>query len=146
MKSTNKFVALLLCGLAWAFCSGSAAAEEKKKPKTAEELYETLDPFYKQKVIVNGFLIVGSEKLSPYAMKEAAYLLEKMLKKRPDVLAKLVERHDGCGRRAPLAAALRDRTPQGEGARQDPARAMVAILIWRVGIHLPIAVELPRRR
>jgi len=92
MKMRNKFVALLLCGLAWAFCSGIAAAEEKKKPKTAEELYETLDPFYKQKAVVDGFLIVGSEKLSPYAMKEAAYLLEKILEKRPDVLAQLVER------------------------------------------------------
>lgn len=45
---------------------------------------------YTQRVEVGGFPIVGSERVSPYALKEAAYLIEGMLVKRPDVLEALV--------------------------------------------------------
>ncbi len=46
--------------------------------------------FYTQHVDVNGFPIVASEQVSPYALKEAAYLIKGMLANRPDVLEALV--------------------------------------------------------
>ncbi len=57
-----------------------------------DELFKTLDPFYKRHVEVDGLLIVGSDKVSSYALRETAYLTKKMLANRPDVLAKLAER------------------------------------------------------
>ena len=47
--------------------------------------------FYAQKVSANGFPIVASEKVNPYALKEAAYLVNMMLKKRPDVRTALIK-------------------------------------------------------
>ena len=41
--------------------------------------------FYAQRIQANGFLIVASAKVNPYALKEAAYLVDLMLAKRPDV-------------------------------------------------------------
>jgi len=41
--------------------------------------------FYTQVVRANGYPICGSAKVSPYALKEAAYLADLMLAKRPDV-------------------------------------------------------------
>ena len=41
--------------------------------------------FYTQRVSVGGFPIVASAKVNPYALKEAAFILEMMLAKRPDV-------------------------------------------------------------
>ncbi len=41
--------------------------------------------FYTQSITANGFPIVASAKVSPYALKEAAYLVNLMLAKRPDV-------------------------------------------------------------
>ena len=41
--------------------------------------------FYTQRVSAGGFPIVASAKVNPYALKEAAYLVNLMLEKRPDV-------------------------------------------------------------
>ncbi len=41
--------------------------------------------FYTQRVSVDGFPIVASAKVNPYAVREAAYLVELMLAQRPDV-------------------------------------------------------------
>ena len=41
--------------------------------------------FYTQSISVNGFPIVASARVNPYALKEAAYLVSMMLGKRPDV-------------------------------------------------------------
>jgi hypothetical protein len=41
--------------------------------------------FYSQRVTAGGFPIVASEQVNPYALKEAAYLVNLMLAKRPDV-------------------------------------------------------------
>ena len=43
--------------------------------------------FYTQRVSANGFPIVASEKVNPYANQEAAYLVNLMLANRPDVRA-----------------------------------------------------------
>ncbi|MBL9152355.1 MAG: hypothetical protein JNK37_07720 [Verrucomicrobiales bacterium] len=41
--------------------------------------------FYSQRIEANGYPIVASAKVDPYALKEAAYLIDLMLAKRPDV-------------------------------------------------------------
>jgi len=63
------------------------------KASGAEALLKTLDPFYKQHVVAEGLPIVSSEKVSEYALREAAYLVQRMLANRPDVLGQLVETH-----------------------------------------------------
>jgi Mlc titration factor MtfA (ptsG expression regulator) len=47
--------------------------------------------FYTQRVSANGFPIVASAKVNPYALKEAAYLVDMMLAKRPDVRAAMIK-------------------------------------------------------
>ena len=47
--------------------------------------------FYTQAVSANGFPIVGSAKVNLYALKEAAFLVDTMLEKRPDVRAALIK-------------------------------------------------------
>jgi YVTN family beta-propeller protein len=49
-----------------------------------------LDPFYKKHVSVRGLPVLGSQKVSDYALKEAAYLIDRMLARRPDLLDALV--------------------------------------------------------
>ena len=41
--------------------------------------------FYTQRIEANGYPIVASAKVNPYALKEAAYLIDLLLAKRPDV-------------------------------------------------------------
>src|SRR3954464_7179218 len=70
--------------LAFALC-GIVSAEDAPfhvEPVPAEL---KLDPFYKKYVNANGFPIVGSEKVSDYALFEAAYLVNLMLVQRSDV-------------------------------------------------------------
>lgn len=50
-----------------------------------------LDPFYKKCVEVNGLPIVSSAKVSDYALKEAAYLVDRMLAGRRDLIDVMVE-------------------------------------------------------
>lgn len=50
--------------------------------------------FYTQQVEAHGFPIVASAKVNPYALKEAAYLLDLMLAKRPDVRTAMIK--SGC--------------------------------------------------
>ena len=47
--------------------------------------------FYTQTVSANGFPIVASAKVNPYALKEAAFLVDMMLAKRPDVRAAMIQ-------------------------------------------------------
>lgn len=47
--------------------------------------------FYSQYVSANGFPIVASDKVNPYALKEAAYLVDLMLTKRPDVRTAMIQ-------------------------------------------------------
>src|SRR4051794_21185558 len=44
-----------------------------------------LAPFYAKYKSANGLAVVGSAKVSDYAIKEAAYLVDHMLEHRPDV-------------------------------------------------------------
>ncbi len=47
--------------------------------------------FYTQAVSAHGFPIVASAKVNPYALKEAAFLVETMLANRPDVLTAMIK-------------------------------------------------------
>jgi hypothetical protein len=46
--------------------------------------------FYTQRTDVRGFPIVASAKVNPYALKEAAFICDQMLGKRPDVLSAMI--------------------------------------------------------
>jgi hypothetical protein len=50
-----------------------------------------LDPFYKKHVDAGGIPVVGSGKVSDFALKEAAFLIDRMLAHRPDVRAAMVK-------------------------------------------------------
>jgi len=50
-----------------------------------------LDPFYTKYVDAGGYPIVSSAKVNDYALKEAAYLVNLMLAKRPDVRKAMIE-------------------------------------------------------
>jgi hypothetical protein len=47
--------------------------------------------FYTQSASANGFPIVASAKVNPFALKEAAYLVDMMLAKRPDVRGAMIK-------------------------------------------------------
>ena len=71
------------------------ATTGKKPPAAAAgtaELLKTRDPFYKQHIVADGVLIVSSEKVSIYALREAGHLMRKMLLNRPDVMKKVAKR------------------------------------------------------
>ena len=54
-------------------------------PLTVRDAFD-LDPFYQQWIDVEGLPVVASAKVNPYAVKEAAWLIEKMIGHRADVL------------------------------------------------------------
>ena len=60
-------------------------------PLAVRQAFE-LDPFYQQWVDVEGFPVVASEKVNPYALKEAAWLIWQTIGHRPDVLQALVQK------------------------------------------------------
>lgn len=76
---------LVLCGLLF--------AESQPAPWriTAPPPDWKLSPFYKKHVSVRGFPVLGSAKVSDFALLEAAYLIDKMLACRADILAALVK-------------------------------------------------------
>jgi hypothetical protein len=55
-----------------------------------------LSPFYAKHVPVGGLPVVGSAKVSDFALKEAAYLVGKMLEHRPDVREAMVRNKVRC--------------------------------------------------
>lgn len=50
-----------------------------------------LDPIYTKYVSAEGYPIIGSAKVNDYALKEAAYLANMMLRKRPDVREAMIK-------------------------------------------------------
>ncbi len=88
----KKSLAIGLLCLFWT-CDGLAGeAVPAEAPSGADALLKSLDPFYEQHVVADGLLIVGSRKVSPYALREVAHLVRKMLSQRPDVLKTLGEK------------------------------------------------------
>ena len=80
------------CCLLWTCCGLAAEPDPARRSPAAKAPLKNLDPFYKQYVEVDGMLILGSEKVSRYALREVAYLARKMLANRPDVLKRFGER------------------------------------------------------
>lgn len=68
----------------------TAGRDPKAVPPSPAAHFRALDPFYKQYVSAGGLIIAASDKVSPHALKEAAYLVDKLLATRPDVLAALI--------------------------------------------------------
>ncbi len=69
-----------------------SADESKKRHRVTKPPKELgLDSFYHKYIDVGGYPVVSSEKVSDYALLEAAHLIETMLAKRPDILKALGE-------------------------------------------------------
>lgn len=81
--------------------------------------------FYTQRVTANGYPIVGSETVNPYALREAAYLVDLMLAKRPDVREAMIQ----SGSRMCILAWNEFTTDQPEFARlaNEPLREFPGI-------------------
>ena len=58
-------------------------------PAVVRDFFE-LDPFYEQWINVGGLPVIASAKVNPYALKEAVWLIKKMIGHRPDVLRGMV--------------------------------------------------------
>ncbi|MYB93579.1 WD40 repeat domain-containing protein [Candidatus Poribacteria bacterium] len=58
-------------------------------PPIVRDFFE-LDPFYKQYIDVSGLPVIASAQVNPYALKEAAWLITKMIGHRPEVLQSMV--------------------------------------------------------
>jgi hypothetical protein len=69
--------------------------------------------FYTQRVLAGGFPVVASARVNPYALKEAAWLIDLMLARRPDVRAAMVK----SGARLSILAHDEFTTDQPEFAR-----------------------------
>src|SRR5687767_1883432 len=63
-------------------------AQAGSLPAPSEGVVKTfqLSPFYKKHLLVNGLPIVASEKVSDFALEEAAFLIRKMTGHRPELL------------------------------------------------------------
>ena len=81
---------LLLLLSVWTACTAGVAGDERVAP-VPDSLREArnLDAFYQKHLAVNGFSILGSEKVSDAALQEAAWILRQMLDGREDILRAL---------------------------------------------------------
>lgn len=75
---------ILLSGLLW---SEVAAQSSSPQPPlvTAPPAHLKVPEFYTQYISADGYPIVASATVSPYALQEAAYLVRLLLARRPDV-------------------------------------------------------------
>ncbi len=64
---------------------------EPVPPPAAVREFFDLDPFYEQWINVEGFPVLASAKVSPYALKEAAWLIWHMTRHRSDLLQVLAQ-------------------------------------------------------
>ncbi|WP_395143116.1 sulfatase-like hydrolase/transferase [Armatimonas sp.] len=67
----------------WPIVASSSASAMSSV--TAPPVALKIPPFYKKFISANGYPIVASERVSDYALKEAAYLVNLLLARRPDV-------------------------------------------------------------
>lgn len=81
---------LLLVASATLLCSAATAAEMEVTAPPAEL---KLDPVYTKYISAEGYPIIASAKVNDYALKEAAYLVNMLLAKRPDVRKAMI--HSG---------------------------------------------------
>ncbi|MCB1204608.1 MAG: hypothetical protein KDN18_10140, partial [Verrucomicrobiae bacterium] len=69
---------------------GSETEVECRLPVQAHRV-GGIPAFYTQRIEAHGYPIVASAKVNPYALKEAAYLIDLMLAKRPDVREAMIQ-------------------------------------------------------
>lgn len=81
--------ALRLAVIAIALCSRQVLAAEAEVTPPPAELQAP--KFYKKYISAEGYPIVASGKVSDYALKEAAHLVNQMLAHRPDVRKAMIE-------------------------------------------------------
>ena len=62
-----------------------------KATRFAPQDQDGIPAFYTQRVSANGFPIVASAKVNPYALKEAVFLVDMMLANRPDVRTAMIK-------------------------------------------------------
>ena len=115
----------------------SVVDEQSGKSRTVTSLvpiqavrFETSDPdgipvFYTQRTTANGLPIVASAKVNPFALKEATYLVNLMLAKRPDVRQAMIQ----SGSRLCILAHNEFTTDQPEFARlgKNPVRQFLSL-------------------
>jgi hypothetical protein len=93
MKLLCVYIAITLVALPIVVQASGGVSEQISRLKVQPPSSEmNLDPFYKKSLDLDGFAIVGSEKVDDVAFKEVAYVIKAMLQNRPDVLEKLAER------------------------------------------------------
>ena len=76
------------------FAGHSPAADDQApavRPITAPPAELKAPDFYKKYISATGYPIVASEKVNDYALREAAYLVDLMLAKRPDVREAMIK-------------------------------------------------------
>ena len=83
-QSSTLAIAAALLGTA------SVTGQIIEPPKGEVERLE-LSPFYQQLLSAGGFPIVASAKVSPFALYEARYLIDQMLKGRDDIRQRLIK-------------------------------------------------------
>ena len=64
---------------------------EPMPPSADVRHFFQLDPYYEQWINVGGLPVIASAKVNPYALKEAAWVILKMIGHRPDVLRAMVK-------------------------------------------------------
>ncbi|NQT83900.1 hypothetical protein HQ563_12795 [bacterium] len=82
-------MAAVACGLPASQSQGADLADHLS-PVAAPPKSLHLNPFYKKYVSADGIPVVSSEKVSDFALLEAAYLVSQMLANRPDIRAALI--------------------------------------------------------
>jgi hypothetical protein len=91
ISSMLRRLRLLSLFLALSLCEG-ALGQNPTVPPPSQQIVAAfkLAPFYRKMIDLQGFPIVGSAKVSDYALKEAAYIVGQMLKGRDDVREALI--------------------------------------------------------
>ena len=82
-------VGVLWCAIQLPAAARDIALPEPVPPPAAVRNAFELDPFYQQWIDVEGMPVLASARVSPYAVKEAAWLIRRMIGHRKDVLAAL---------------------------------------------------------
>ncbi len=82
---------LLVLVFNFAANSGISTAQQVSKLDAKTRQAFDLDKFYQKHVDVDGFPVVGSNKVSDEALLEAAWIVRKMLGPRPDILKAMAE-------------------------------------------------------
>lgn len=85
----SRSIGTVLCCLALGIANVSAQNVEKVSPELRKEF--KLAEFYQQVILLEGFPILASEKVSPVAVAEAAWIVKSMLRNRPDILRQLAK-------------------------------------------------------